>query len=238
MDVLLEPYEAGDPVENMRRDGELLDRVLAEPGVVLGRTFGWNRICLSRGIRQKIDHLVDLERARAAGIPIVDRPTGGMLALHGNDFCFGLAVSLDEEPWKRLNVDEAAGRVNEWIAAALRDFGFEPVIPAAGSVRSPSPKAPDRLCAANYTASDILLGGRKLLGAALRKRQGVLLYQATLPLRPPPPETLAVLRDEEIRRRIVDGSTALSEHGEAPAPEALAARLEAWKGLLVTGEAG
>lgn len=214
-----------DPIEQMRRSSAMLEQAAEETGLLMARVFTWDRVCITRGLRQRIEHLIDIDKARDLGIPIVERPTGGMLAFHGNDLAFGVAVSLDRPGWASLNVDAMARRVNDWIAHALNELGVPVVLPPAGSVRSPGPARVDRLCAASRTDSDLLLHGRKLLGASMRKKRGALLYEATLPLLPPPAEALALLRDEAYRARILAESTSLSEAGAPTDPDLLARRL-------------
>lgn len=214
-----------DPLEQMRRSSAMLEQAAEETGLLMARVFTWDRVCITRGLRQKIEHLIDIDRARDLGIPIVERPTGGMLAFHGNDLALGVAVSLDRPGWASLNVDAMARRVNDWIAHALNELGIPVELPAAGSVRSPGPARVDRLCAASRTDSDLLLHGKKLLGASMRKKRGALLYEATLPLMPPPAEALALLRDEAYRARILNESTSLSETGAPTDPDLLASRL-------------
>lgn len=228
----IQRYAVLDPAENMRRDAELLERAAAESGALIARVFGWDQPCLSRGFRQKIDHLADVESAAARSIPIVERPTGGMLALHGNDIAFGVAISLERPPWSTLNVDAAARRVNQWIIDALRIFGFPVELPLMTGLRPSGPSALDRLCAASHTVSDITLMGRKLLGSSMRKKRGAILYEATLPLGPPLEEILGLLRSPEIRERTLTGSTWLSAYHDPPTPETLAECLAAHREVL------
>ncbi len=230
--TVIQPYTVMDPAENMRRDAELLDHADVESGALIARVFGWNQPCLSRGFRQKIDHLVDVDAAAARGIPIVERPTGGMLALHGNDIAFGVAISLERPPWSSLSVDAAARRVNQWIIESLRIFGFPAELPPMTGLRPTGPSAPDRLCAASHTVTDITLMGRKLLGSSMRKKRGAILYEATLPLGPPLEEILDLLRSPEIRQRTLTGSTWLSAYHDPPSPETLADCLAAHREVL------
>lgn len=231
-EIKFEPFTILDPAENMRRDAELLDIAASEPGVLIARVFAWDQPCLSRGLRQKIDHLVDESAAASQGIPIVERPTGGMLALHGNDIAFGVAISLSRPPWDTLNVDLAARRVNQWIVETLRIFGFPAELPPLSGIAPASPSAPDRLCAASHTVSDITMMGRKLLGSSMRKKKGALLYEATLPLRQPPEKVLALLKSPDILQRTLTGSTWLAAWHDPPSPETLAESLAANKELL------
>lgn len=131
-------------------------------------------------------------RGLAVTFPVVRRPTGGGLVLHDRDLTFSLIF-----PWSRLASPSLVYKdLHRGIHLGLKSIGV------ASRVWSPGAAAQARVadCFGEPSPMDLVHeDGRKFLGGALRRRQGVGLYQGSFR-----PEGFHVPADR-LRRAIVDG---------------------------------
>ncbi len=168
MDLLLptHPREAFAGPMQMALDEALL-REVSRPTL---RIYHWASPCVTFGYFQKIEEV----QASFPGIPAVRRWTGGGMVSHGEDLTFSLMIPpgekmASESPtvlYKALH-----GRLAGWIRSHL------PVavdLAGAGDVKSGS------ACFQAPANDDLLIGGKKVLGGALRRSGGGLLYQGSL----------------------------------------------------------
>ena len=72
-------------------DVSLLDRARSSGECVM-RIYEWSRPTLSLGRNQAARGHYDLERARAAGIDFVRRPTGGRAVLHHRELTYSVTA--------------------------------------------------------------------------------------------------------------------------------------------------
>jgi lipoate-protein ligase A len=153
--------------DRVPRDGPAnmaLDEVLAGGTSAVFRCYRWDRPTVSIG------YFGSASAARAAhpGAALVRRATGGGLVLHGGDFTYALALPRP----LRFPAADLYRAVHARLAAALRAAGFEAEL------------APDdcatAACFAGWSRHDLLLGGRKIAGAAQRRTRRGLLLQGSV----------------------------------------------------------
>ena len=85
------------PAYNMAFDEVLIDwhsRGLIPPVL---RFYGWKPAGLSLGHFQKTVGRIDIDAAKAKGIDIVRRPTGGLAVLHDKELTYSVVVSEKHE---------------------------------------------------------------------------------------------------------------------------------------------
>jgi lipoate-protein ligase A len=173
MDLLLptHPGEAFDGPMQMALDEVLLrEALLHEVSKPMLRIYHWESPWVTFGYFQKIEEV----HASFPGILAVRRWTGGGMVSHGEDLTFSLIIPSGEKVasesptvlYKALH-----GRLGEWIKSHLPvsvDFA------GVGDVKTgPS-------CFQAPANDDLLIHGRKVLGGALRRSGGGLLYQGSL----------------------------------------------------------
>jgi len=150
-----------------------VDEALLEAMPRLGqpvlRFYSWTERAASFGYFQKY---VDVERLTPLR-PLVRRPTGGGLVPHDADWTYSLAFPTSYE-WYLLAATESYRRVHEWLKAAFSALGIETVL--APSARKVLPGQ----CFAGHEQSDLLWHGRKIAGAAQRRRREGLLIQGSI----------------------------------------------------------
>ena len=201
--------DGADAAEQMGIDDELARA--AEPIV---RLFRWHRPALSLGFRQDVPAWIDSRHLGASGIDLVERPTGGGIAVHGSDLSCAIVVPQSVELRLAMLMALVSSRFREalgklGVAACCigdsLDAGSRPVGRIQYCLTQPSPHA-------------LLAGSRKLCGFAVRRYPSSWLIQGSLLVRPLPPvfkrvmptevfapfQERAVSLEEAAGRRIVD----------------------------------
>jgi lipoate-protein ligase A len=162
---------AGPAAFNMALDEALLE-AMPRLGPVL-RFYSWSEPAASFGYFQKYSEVEKLTLVR----PLVRRPTGGGIVPHDSDWTYSVAVP-PHEPWYSLTATESYRRMHIWIQSAFARLGIKTEL-AAECLRA----GPGQ-CFVGYERSDVLWQGKKIAGAAQRRRKDGLLIQGSV--QPPP----------------------------------------------------
>jgi lipoate-protein ligase A len=164
-----------DGAANMALDEALLLSRLRHGSPPTLRFFGWAPPAISLGYGQRLDGRIDLEAARAMGLGLVRRATGGSAILHeGPDLEITYSVAAAAGDF------DGAGELLEtyrWIGngllAGLRALGAPvEMVP----VQPSDPAAMPAFCFARTGSFELEVDGRKLVGSAQR-RQGAAFLQ-------------------------------------------------------------
>ncbi|HTY08387.1 MAG TPA: biotin/lipoate A/B protein ligase family protein [Candidatus Edwardsbacteria bacterium] len=162
-----------------------LDEVLAgsvrQGGAATVRFYGWNPPAISLGYNQRADE-IDLAACAAAGIDVVRRPTGGRAVFHRDEFTYSVAAPGDH-PLLGGAVLATYRTIAAALIAGLRGLGIE-----AEMVRSEAGAPAAQRMASCFAAAgryEVTAGGRKIVGSAQRRIDGVLLQQGSLLLAQP-----------------------------------------------------
>lgn len=176
--VLVEPARSG--TFQMQRDRELLETQAPGAGPTL-RLYTWRPWCVSLGAMQRIEAALDLEACRAAGVDVVQRPTGGRSILHAEEITYALVASTADDRFGK-NLADSHRIVGEALAAGLQSLGV------AARLSRPELDPDRRLlrqpCFASPGRAEILVQGRKLLGSAQRRQADAFLQHGSLLLGP------------------------------------------------------
>lgn len=150
-----------------------VDEALLEAMPRLGRPvlrfYSWTEPAVSFGYFQKFAYVESLTPVR----PLVRRPTGGGIVPHLGDWTYSVVVPTTA-PWYSLTARDSYRRVHEWIQSAFTSLAVDTEL-------APQPLR-DRpgQCFAGYEQFDLLLQGRKIGGAAQRRRRDGLLIQGSV----------------------------------------------------------
>lgn len=160
----------------MAVDQALLESVAAGAPSVL-RFYRWQPACLSFGRNQAAAGLYDAERARALGIDIVRRPTGGLSVLHDAELTYAVIA-----PAEALGGPRAAYHaINRALALGLQHLGIRAEL--AGGVRRAGAMTAfqeSQPCFAVPAGGEIVAGGRKLVGSAQRVERRTILQHGSI----------------------------------------------------------
>jgi len=163
--LLWEDSEAREPSGQMALDEALL-LACAVPVV---RAYRWAAPAATFGYAQKYSEVLVL----AGNLPVVRRWTGGGLVFHGSDLTFSLAVPATHALC-RLKTPEIYLEIHRAFVPAMQQRLAEIKLAEAEDCRS------GPACFQSPAPNDILAGGRKICGGALRRGKRGFLYQGSL----------------------------------------------------------
>lgn len=177
------------PQELMDLDKKSLENT-QENGVVL-HLFRWKEPALSLGCLFDDRHILKkTTNLNSSDLKVlrVKRPTGGGVMIHGSDLCFSLAIG----PWhplQKVKTPLLYKLVHGFVAKALEKYdrllkGRLEFFPSCKKAFVADPRAAaKRCCMSHPSIYDLKIDGRKILGAAERRKKA-LLYQASLHVEP------------------------------------------------------
>lgn len=163
---------AGSAAWNMSVDEALLLEARTDSPVL--RLYGWERPSLSLGYRQ--DPEPWLERARALGIDVVRRASGGGAVLHGGDLTYAI-VAPRGVAGVPADARGSGAWIRDWLLEALRRAGLAAVA-SSGVERA----AHAEVCFSASTGTEIDLEGLKLVGSAQRRTRFGFLQHGSIRL--------------------------------------------------------
>lgn len=176
----------------MAADAALLARV--QPDRAVWRWYAWDQPTVSFGRHEAVRDRFSAASLARAGLEAVRRPTGGRALLHVEELTYAVVLPLP----RAVSWRDAYAAVNALLADALCAVGL-PVTIAPPRREQLSQGA---VCFDAPDEGELLLGGRKLVGSAVRRqgegylqhgsillrdRQDLLAAAADLPLPPVPP---------------------------------------------------
>jgi len=175
---LLNTGEA-DGATNMATDEAILRAVAAGLVPPTLRFYAWQPACLSLGQAQSLAD-VDEPACQARGYHVVRRPTGGRAILHTDELTYSVTAPEDE-PRVAGGIVESYRQLSEGLLAGLRELGVpgsEAHHPDAANPRAEV----NPVCFQVPSTYEITVGGKKLVGSAQVRREGVVLQHGALPL--------------------------------------------------------
>ncbi len=165
----------------MRRDMEILEEVASGEAPPALRLYSWAPPALSLGRFQKAAEVADLEACRRLGVEIVRRPTGGRAVLHDRELTYSLVI-----PDNRDLIPAGVVPAYRFISRALLDAFMILEIEAE---LSPENKRGAGLapgsCFDTPSAHELQVSGKKVVGSAQMRRDGVLLQHGSILLKLP-----------------------------------------------------
>ena len=168
--LLLTPPLPG--AHNMALDEALLERA-ASTGAAVFRVYSWATPTLSFGRNQAARGFYDADRARASGVEVVRRPTGGRSLLHHREITYSVTA-----PVAHLgSLRESYTRINRLLVGGLQRLGVSVEVAAPLERALPPSAAP---CFERPASGELVVDGRKLVGSAQWRDQGALLQHGSI----------------------------------------------------------
>ena len=168
--TLVTPAQSG--AANMALDHALMDRA-RRTGERVFRVYTWSAPTLSLGRHQAARGRIDPAVARAMGVALVRRPTGGRALLHHREVTYSVTASLGPDG----SVRDWYESINAVLLIALRSLGVK-ADPASGVGRTPAPGTAS--CFVRADEGEISVEGRKLVGSALLRQGDALLQHGSI----------------------------------------------------------
>jgi lipoate-protein ligase A len=166
-----------DGATNMAVDEAILRAVVNGQVLPTLRLYAWEPPCLSLGRSQKVTD-VDLDALRGAGYGLVRRPTGGKAILHVDELTYSVIVPQGDP---RM-AGGIVGSYRRLSMALVRGLERLSVIGIVADRRAENGPLEGPVCFEVPSDYEITVGGRKLVGSAQMRSQGVVLQHGTLPL--------------------------------------------------------
>lgn len=166
---------------NMQRDLEILKEVAAGKAPPTLRLYSWAPPALSIGRFQKVGAVADLEACRRLGIDIIRRPTGGRAILHDRELTYSLII-----PDSRLLIPAGVVPSYRFISRALL-YAFE-VLQIEAELSSENARGAGLVpgsCFDTPSAYELRVAGKKVVGSAQLRREGMLLQHGSILLELP-----------------------------------------------------
>lgn len=165
---------------NMAVDEALFasDRNGVQPPVL--RLYTWQPQALSIGYFQMAQDLATERRERPT-LDFVRRSSGGAAILHAHELTYSISMPADGVPGKTatemlyISTHKALIRALAKLGVRARMLGTD----------SPPTCPSSPFCFSNPTRFDVMVGERKILGSAQRRRADRILQHGSIPIREP-----------------------------------------------------
>lgn len=214
---------AADGATNMAVDEAILHTVAAGQSPTL-RFYQWHPAAISLGYTQSAALISP--QLNKSNIDVVRRITGGRTVLHQHELTYMICIPAHD--WRvRDGVLASYRRISSGLAAGLRQLGVT-LDAVAADVRAGSQSA---ACFDQPSASEIVVGGRKLVGSAQARKRGVVLQHGSIPLYGDVGAiadhlALPERKRDDLRRHLRHHATTLTwAVGQTPAPSTVIDRL-------------
>ncbi len=192
---------------NMSADARLLEEHAPGDDPVL-RVYRWRPWSVTRGWHQPDDgfaHDVIAER----GWDLVRRPTGGRAILHAQELTYAVVGTSPSDLFGE-NLHATYMTINRALVAFLEALGLAPDISEGESLE----EARGAVCFQSAGRHEVTVGGRKIIGSAQRRSEGVFLQHGSILAGPAHVDLLDVLPGAENtpgrREALLDATTDLS----------------------------
>ncbi len=177
---------------NMETDAHLL-ATLSERTRPLIHFYDWESDAATYGLLVKPEQFLNLEVAKERGVTLAQRPTGGGIVFHIWDLAFSVLVPASCPLFSKNTLANYALINNAVLSAVYEYLEQAPdltLIPEDGPALE---TACTRFCMAMPTKYDVVVGGKKVAGAAQRKTKDGFLHQGTIALTMPDSDLLIAL---------------------------------------------
>lgn len=142
------------------------------------RFYTWQDPACSVGYFQNLSQIIKKYETKNKKMSFVRRLTGGGMVLHGQDLTFSLTIAVDN-PFLGNNVKESYLKINEVLRGGL--LALAPQIDYADCKTVPSGRGTnERICFDAPSCYDLLISGKKVVGASQRRVAGAILHQSSI----------------------------------------------------------
>ena len=167
---------------NMELDAALLASLPTRKDPIV-HFYDWEGLCATHGYFVKPEDFLNRESVALHNVQLARRPTGGGIVFHIWDFAFSVLIP-SSCPLFSKNTLENYALVNNAVLRAVKQFlkGNYVLTPSDSISMDSSCKS---FCMARPTKYDVMLGDRKVAGAAQRQKSYGFLHQGTISLMKP-----------------------------------------------------
>jgi len=165
---------------NMARDVATLEAVSTGRSSATLRLYGWDPPCLTLG-RHQGNEAADFNFCLAEGIDVVRRPTGGRALLHHLELTYAVVALLGKGELPR-GLQDAYRLICGALVEAMQALGVEAELTSGNvNLQLPGPRSTVP-CFEAPAGGEVVVGGRKLIGSAMRAHAGAILQHGAIVL--------------------------------------------------------
>ncbi len=143
------------------------------------RFYGWSPPAVSIGYSQRPGKDIDLTYCKEHEIDIVQRPTGGRAVLHDHE----LTYSIIFQEGNQIIPGHLKGSfkvIGESLIRGLGYLGIDAQLSDGRRDRLNRTSNRDAACFSSHSPYEILINGKKIIGSAQRKFEGVILQHGSI----------------------------------------------------------
>jgi len=171
----------------MAADVAILEAMRAGVAAPTLRFYRWTPPCVTLGKFQPAEGNVRLEDCARLGIDVAKRPTGGRAILHDQEVTFSILVAETDLPQAGASIMEGYRALGGALAVGLQRLGLPAELvdhhaPARSGDPGSMAAVGNPACFAARARCDLMVDGRKIIGCAQLRKDGIILQQNSLPL--------------------------------------------------------
>lgn len=179
---------------NMAIDEAMLLAHSAGNGLPTLRFYGWKSPAVSIGYFQKAESQIDLSECQRRGFAVVRRLTGGRAVLHDAELTYSIVVKEDY-PSMPKTITASYRYLSSGVLVGLQQLGIAVQMTVPRSVYGQKVKqTSSAACFDAPSHYEITYEGRKLVGSAQVRKQGVILQHGSILIKFSPETVAAVLQ--------------------------------------------
>ncbi len=208
--LILDPPMTGK--DNMDKDLEIMEEVSAGECPPTLRLYRWSPPAVSLGYFQDEYEVVNMDVCRAAGVEVVRRPTGGRAVLHHHELTYSIIVPEVHPFINSGGVMDAYKAISRGIVTAFNLLNIlASIIPEGKGQGGLAPGS----CFDTPSAYEIQVDGKKVVGSAQLRRDGIVLQHGSIIFKLPADLCSKVLKKDY--RLALNGKHKQMELGETAA---------------------
>ncbi len=201
-------YKVSSGVENMARDLAMME--IAKKGDAALRLYGWKVPTLSLGKFQKLEE-INVKVVEEQGFEMVRRPSGGRAVLHMDELTYAVVLP---EAYLSKSVIKSYMEISKALVNGLKELGLNVYM---ARERSKERYTDFAACFATTSLHEIMIDGKKLVGSAQTRKDGVILQHGSIPLHSHIEEYVKCFNLDDskadlLKRRLADKTTCIFDH--------------------------
>jgi len=165
------------------------------------RFYGWEPAALSLGYFQRAMSEIDVDKCKERKIDVVRRLTGGRAVLHDAELTYSIVVQEDD-PLIPKTITASYRYFSNGLLAGLEALGIQAHMTVPVAAYGQKKKQPASAACFDAPAHfEVTVEGRKLVGSAQVRKQGVILQHGSVLLRFCAEEFVELLRLPSAEKR-------------------------------------